>query len=131
MDSGGSNPSTLPMEIATGEVVYLRPGQESSEYRTLLWKGELYECLPQDLLDAFIPALPRPTWNDDKVSQVPDVARTAERTVIAALAGQLANGTKYAPGDRIPVGWDSSRERVFITVTPEMLTQAAAAIRVD
>jgi hypothetical protein len=71
------------------------------------------------------------TDNDDKTTQVPEAANAADRTYIAALACQLANGAKLTPGDKIPVGWTSSRERIFVTVTPEMLAQASAEVRVD
>ena len=69
--------------------------------------------------------------NDDKTTQASGTARMGDQTHIAALAYQLANGAKYTPGDKIPVGWDSSRERIFVTVTPEMLAQASAEVRMD
>jgi hypothetical protein len=51
----------------------------------------------------------------------PDTGDNAGRRVLAQLASQLANGTKFEPGDVMPLGWTSSRRRIFVKVTREML----------
>src|SRR6185295_18230672 len=127
---GGSCRFPTPTTIGIGETIYLPRELNAAEHGTFLWKGEIYRCPSQDLLTATGLASIHMTEDNEKITQTPDEACTADRMYIAALACQLANGAKYTPGDWIPVGWNDSRERVFVTVTPEMLARASAEARV-
>jgi len=60
-------------------------------------------------------------WEDQ------DTGDNAGRQVLAQLASQLANGIKFKPGDVMPVGWTSSRRRIFVKVTKEMLALASGS----
>jgi len=51
-----------------------------------------------------------------------------ERKIIPQLAYQLSNGVKIKPGDKVPVGWTSLRERIFVEVTTELLELASRSI---
>jgi hypothetical protein len=120
-----------PTLLARGETIYLLPDQDGTEYHRLVWRGEMYECLPQDLLASFAPRVTRESEEEssDEETQLPELLRHVEHPHLAQLAYQLANGVAYRPGDRVPVGWNSSRERIFIHVTREMLALASGQSR--
>ncbi len=119
-----------PTLLARGETVEILPERESTEYHRLRWRGELYECLPQDLLASSAPRVIPATPDEEPTAHVvePAALKADDYPHIAQLAYQLANGAAIKPGDRIPVGWNADRERVFIEVTTEMLAEASVWI---
>jgi hypothetical protein len=117
----------LPIAVARGEIIELLPDRDTAGYHRLKWRGETFGCVPQDLLASSAPQVIPIGGQSDQSGRSDDAVLPAEHQLIAQLAYQLANGAKFEPGDKVPVGWTSSRQRIFVEVTGEMLALASGS----
>jgi hypothetical protein len=114
-----------PVLVARGETIDLLPDWDKEGYHRFQWREEAYGCVPEDLLaSAAPPVIPIGEHSYQKGSSH-NAVLSAGRQVLAQLASQLANGAKFEPGDIMPAGWTSSRRRIFVKVTREMLALAS------
>ena len=120
-----------PIRLERGETIELLPDCDRAGFHRLKWRGKTYACVPEDLLASAAPPIIPIGGQSDHRERSHDSMRCAERQIIAQLRYQLANGAKYEPGDRVPVGWTFSRQRIFIEVTRELLALASSSEEQD
>jgi hypothetical protein len=116
-----------PILVARGEIIDLLPDCDTAGYHYLQWRGETYGCVPQDLLASAAPSVIPIGEHSYQKRSSQNAVLSAGRGVLARLACQLANGAQFEPGDIMPAGWTSSRRRIFVEVTREMLALASGS----